>query len=102
MAGPGLGTCPKASTVTSSAEPPASAGKVFQLLLLCYHFSACFFNLPSFIIDNLLLSLILLLLLHILYVLFVLLKTCIIAPFLWPVLLSVNTVLLLQLSIPII
>jgi hypothetical protein len=134
--GRGLGPSPKAGTVTSSAAPLASAGKVVQLLVLCsdlsvigfvfwsfsywfcvlifqllvlcsdlsvigfvfwsfsyricilifqllvlcsdlsvigfvfWSFSLCFTSLPSFILGNLLLSLILLILLHIFYFLF--------------------------------
>ena len=52
MAGPGLGPCPKAGTVTSNAEPPASAGKVFQLLVLCSHLSVYCFNLPSLLYPS--------------------------------------------------
>ena len=59
-----------AGTVTSNAEPLASAGKVFQLLVLGSYLSVLFISLPSFILDNLLLSLILLLLLHIFHFLF--------------------------------
>jgi len=70
VAGPGLGPCPVAGTVTSNAEPLASAGKVFQLLVLGSYLSVLFISLPSFILDNLLLSLILLLLLHIFHFLF--------------------------------
>ena len=45
MVGTGLRPCQMSGTVASNAKPPASAGKVFQLLVLCSHIPG--FYLPS-------------------------------------------------------